>query len=216
MDQPSIITWNWKTQYYLTVKTYPLGIAAIPGEGWYDDFSSVTLTAPSVANYTFSYWDVDTNPRGTGVNPITVTMNGPHTATAHYGYVAPTLTVAITPLTAAIPIGDSIYFTSAVNGGTSPYTYQWYLGGNPVTGATSPTWLFMPTAPGTFYIYLRVTDANNNTVLSETARVIVFYSPVGGYAVPLDTQPPTTQVAAYLAIVTLFGAILGFRKRKRK
>ena len=216
MDQPSTITWNWKTQYYLTVKTYPLGIAAIPGEGWYDDFSSVVLTAPSVANYSFSYWDVDTNPRGTGVNPITVAMNGPHTATAHYGYVAPTLTVAITPLTAAIPIGDSIYFTSAVNGGTSPYTYQWYLGGNPVTGATSPTWLFMPTAPGTFYVYLRVTDANNNTALSETARVIVFYSPVGGYAVPLDTQPPTTQVAAYLAIVTLFGAILGLKKRKRK
>jgi len=77
-------------QYYLTVKTDPLGIVTIPGEGWYAKFSNVSLTAPSVvsglpgSHYRFNYWDVDGASRGLGVNPIYVYMDANHTATAHY------------------------------------------------------------------------------------------------------------------------------------
>jgi len=84
INQPSSITWNWKTQYYLTVKTNPLGITTIPGEGWYDQSAPVGLTAPPVPSYNFNYWDVDGTSQGSGVNSITVHMNAPHTATAHY------------------------------------------------------------------------------------------------------------------------------------
>ncbi len=54
MTQASAITWNWKTQYYLTVKTDPLGLATIPGQGWYDAASSsASLNAPPVTGWTF-------------------------------------------------------------------------------------------------------------------------------------------------------------------
>ena len=85
----------------------------------------VTLTAPSTSylnsdEYSFDHWDVDGTSKGTGVNPITVTMNQPRTATAHYTLVAPPLSVTISPLSATIYLGDSVTFTSTVSGGVSP------------------------------------------------------------------------------------------------
>jgi hypothetical protein len=84
MDANHTATAHYILQYYLTVKTSPLGIVTIPGEGWYDESTSVSLTAPSVAGYEFLYWDVDGVSQGSGVAPISVTMDSPHTATAHY------------------------------------------------------------------------------------------------------------------------------------
>jgi len=83
------VTGNYKTQYYLTVRTDPSGIVTIPGEGWYDVTATVPLTAPSVVGYNFLNWDVDGVSQGTGVASITVTMDMSHTATAHYQRVAP-------------------------------------------------------------------------------------------------------------------------------
>ncbi|MEM3578456.1 MAG: hypothetical protein QXX51_08465 [Candidatus Bathyarchaeia archaeon] len=76
------VTAYYHTEYYLTVKTDPEGLVEIPGTGWYKEGTDVELTAPEVAGYIFVYWDVD----GTAVegNPITVTMDTCHTATAHY------------------------------------------------------------------------------------------------------------------------------------
>jgi hypothetical protein len=95
ITQPSSITWNWKTQYYLMVTTAPLGITFPTGSGWYDTSASVPLTAPSVPGSPFLYWDVDTVSQGNGVSSITVTMSAPHTATAHYqgNNTTPTSTV---------------------------------------------------------------------------------------------------------------------------
>jgi len=82
INQDSGLTWNWKTQTYLTVKTDPPGIVTIPGEGWYDLLAYVTLTAPAVPGYVFSYWDFNGVSQGSGVNPITVQVKC--VATAHY------------------------------------------------------------------------------------------------------------------------------------
>jgi len=87
ITSPSSVTWNWNTQHYLTVKTDPPGIATIPGEDWYDIFTTVTLTAPPVTDYVFSYWDVNGVSQGSGVNPITVQVECE--ATAHYTAAPP-------------------------------------------------------------------------------------------------------------------------------
>jgi hypothetical protein len=97
---PVMVTGNYKTQYYLTVRTDPLGIAAIPGEGWYDGAASVTLTAPTVQNYQFNYWDIDSSPQGSQVNPVIVSMNAAHLATAHYASTQPQHDIAIANVTA--------------------------------------------------------------------------------------------------------------------
>jgi hypothetical protein len=227
MTQASSITWNWKTQYLLTVLTDPSGLSPQPARNptgdtgptngwWYDSSTNVALTAQNVTGYNFYYWDIDGTSQGTGTNPITATMNAPHTATAHYTLQAANLTVTISPLSATIYIGESVPFTSIIGGGTAPYNYQWYLNGNPVSGTTSSTWTFTPTAPGIYYVYLKVTDAKNNTATSDTARVVVLSVPVGGYSVSLTGRAPTIHIAAYFALVALFGAMLSLKKRKRK
>jgi len=84
MDAPKTAIANWKTQYYLTVRTDPPEITAITGEGWYDDSSNITINAPAVSGYDFGYWDVNCSSQGSEVGTITVHMNAPQTATAHY------------------------------------------------------------------------------------------------------------------------------------
>jgi len=216
ITQSSSITWNWVTQYYLTVRTDPSGIAIIPGEGWYNASKSVSLSAPSVSGYTFLNWNVDGASQGSGVSSITVNMNAPHTATAHYAIIPPSLSVSISPLSASILVGQSTTFTSTVSGGTSPYKYQWYLNGNLVSGATSSTWTFTPTTSGIYYVYLQIKDANNNTAQSETARVVVSGVSFGGYSVSLTKPVAKTPLICYSMLLAIFSAMLILFKRKRK
>lgn len=107
LDAPSSITWNWKTQYLLTVVTNPAGLSPQPtrnpaGEAgptngwWYDAATSVSLTAQAVTDYTFNYWDVDGASQGSGVNPIAVVMNAPpysHCALCLYASSAATFSI---------------------------------------------------------------------------------------------------------------------------
>jgi hypothetical protein len=220
------IVGNYKTQYLLTVVTDPTGLSPQPsrnpaGEAgptngwWYDTSTSVTLTAPTISGHTFLYWDVNGTSKGSGVNPTAVYMNAPYKATAHYS-IPSQFTVTISPTSATRVIGQPVQFTSSITGGTSPYTYQWYLDTNPVAGATSSSWTFTPTASGYYYVYLRVTDANNNTAQSGTANVIVSGVAVGGYSISLARQTPLFNMAAYGTLIALLGLALSLTRRKRK
>lgn len=84
MDKPKTAVAVWKTQYYLTVKVDPSAIVMILGEGWYDQFENVTLTAPTVEGYDFNYWKVDETTQNAGTRTITIFMNAPHNAIAYY------------------------------------------------------------------------------------------------------------------------------------
>jgi len=129
----------------------------------------------------------------------------------------PPLTVTISPTSASILVGQSVTFTSTVSGGYTPYTYQWYLNGNPVSGATADTWTFTPTESGIFYVYLKVTDDKGNTAQSETARITVSAVPVGGYSIPINVPTTTTKpVTPYIALLTILTATLTTIKRKTK
>jgi len=114
------------------------------------------------------------------------------------------LSALISPLSASIDVGGSLTFVSTVTGGTSPYSYQWYLNGNPVSGATSSSYTFTPTASGIYYVHLKVTDATSNTTQSDAARITVATVPVGGYSFPIDTYTPKPMIpyVALMAILT--------------
>jgi len=84
MNKSYVATAHYTLQYFLSVKTSPADIAVIPGEGWYDAYVNVSLSAPHVRGYDFSHWDVDGVSRPAGVYQIFVFMDGPHRATAHY------------------------------------------------------------------------------------------------------------------------------------
>ncbi len=90
VTSPTVIVGNYVTQYYLNVETEPEDLATIPGGGWYDANSLITLTAPETilvsqgVRYRFSHWSVDGLSQDSGVNQITVNMSMSHTAIAHY------------------------------------------------------------------------------------------------------------------------------------
>jgi len=87
INEPSSITWNWKTQYYLMVNTYPAGLDSPTGEGWYDSGVTVHVSTAQYANvtaetsrYRFDHWDGATG----DYSDATVVMDGAKTATAVY------------------------------------------------------------------------------------------------------------------------------------
>lgn len=93
MNTPKTATAQWKTQYYLTINVDPSWIPRsflVTGAvGWYDAGTLVPLKAasgPFFATdghlYFLLFWYIDSTPASG--NPITVSMDGPHTATAHY------------------------------------------------------------------------------------------------------------------------------------
>jgi hypothetical protein len=137
------------------------------------------------------------------------------TASGNYVVMENTpLSVSITPLSGSTFVRQSVTFSSTVSGGIPSYSFQWYLNGNPVSGATSNTWTFTPTSSGIYYVYLKITDAIGNTAQSETARITVAAVPVGGYSIPIPGQATAKPITPYI-ILTAFLTI-AYTTIKRK
>jgi len=128
----------------------------------------------------------------------------------------PPLSVSISPLSASILVGQSVTFTSTVSGGYTPYSYQWYLNGAPVSGATSASWTFTLTTSGIYYVHLKIADAKSNTAQSETARITVSTVPVGGYSFPIQVSTKAEPVIPYIALIATLTAIFTISKHKTK
>jgi Tol biopolymer transport system component len=126
------------------------------------------------------------------------------------------LSVSISPLSASVLIGQPVAFTSTVSGGYTPYSYQWYLDGAPVSGGTSNSWTFTPTTSGVYYVYLKVTDTLGNTTQSETARIMVTSVPVGGYSISLTQHNTSMPSSVYLALLIMLSAVFTTVRRKKR
>jgi hypothetical protein len=126
------------------------------------------------------------------------------------------LSACISPLSASILVGQSVTFTSTVSGGYTPYSYQWYLDGAPVSGATSASWTFTPTTSGIYYVHLKVTDAKANTARSDVARISVAAVPVGGYSFPIQVQTKAEPVLPYIALIAILTAVFTKMRPKTK
>jgi hypothetical protein len=83
------------------------------------------------------------------------------------------LNVTITPLEATISVEQHVTFTSNITNGTSPYSYQWYLNANPISGANSDTFTFINRTQGKYVISLNVTDSMGRQGWSSSATVTV-------------------------------------------
>jgi len=178
---------------------------------WYVNGSAVSgATSP-----TWTFAPVTT---GYYIVYLNVTDSAPKTAESNEASVtvAPPLTVSISPMSASILVGQSVTFTSTVSGGYAPYSYQWYLDGTPVSGATTSTWVFTPTTSGIYYVYLKVTDDNNNVAPSETARITVSTVPVGGYSIPIQVQTRTQPIIPYIASITILTILFTKMRPKTK
>ncbi|MGC8618695.1 MAG: hypothetical protein ACP5UZ_08200, partial [Thermoplasmata archaeon] len=91
------------------------------------------------------------------------------------------LTVTISPASSTLDVGQYVVI-SVVN----PYfafTYVWYVGGIAVTGANQASYKFIPQAPGTYQIYVNVTNgtqqANSNiATVTVNSALAVTISPM--------------------------------------
>ena len=88
-----------------------------------------------------------------------------------------TQTVSPAPLTASISaslnpvdVGVTVTFDSFVSGGTPPYTYQWYINGAAVSGATGSTFSYAFSSPGSYLIGLRVADSSGDPVTAKQSK----------------------------------------------
>jgi hypothetical protein len=123
-----------------------------------------TFTPSSTGSYTIYVKVTDKTGAEATSNTALVTVNA-----------APSVTIS--PASVTLDVGQSENFTSSVSGGTPPYSYQWYLDCSPVSGATSATWSFTPTASGSHKVYVKITDSVGTQVKSNTACVTVNCKP---------------------------------------
>jgi hypothetical protein len=204
MNQNKTAIAQWKTQYYLTVGTVPSGLAVIPGQDWYDENQKVTLTAPAVSGYNFAYWDVDGVQQTTGLNPLTVNMNGPHTATAHYAKIF-TLTIITTSGGSTTPPpgaytfneGSTVQVTAVAD---SSYLFDhWELDGANV-GSTNPYTVLM----------------NSDHTLKATFVRSSPPQPVGGFSYSVQAVESPKPLTLYLPFVAVSAVVITAISRRRK
>ncbi|MGA2682463.1 MAG: hypothetical protein ABSF44_11775 [Candidatus Bathyarchaeia archaeon] len=77
---------------------------------------------------------------------------------------------SVLPSSATLDVGQSRIFMASASGGTSPYTYQWYLNGGAV-GTNSATYTFSPSSMGSFLLSVNVTDSASVPVTFESNPV---------------------------------------------
>ena len=196
-------------KYYLTVKTSPSGITAIPGEGWYNNGTSATLTAPQTVDsspgtrYRFDYWDVDGTSKGTAINPITVTMTANHTATAHYTLQYPVVfnytgldsSATGTVVTAnghSYAFSDMPYTLWADSGSSVTYSYSSIVSSSTsgkqfrltsVTGPSSPITVSSPkTVTGNYVVQYLITFLQTGLDSTATGTVVTVNGTAKAYS----------------------------------
>lgn len=135
---------------------------------WYVDDTAVSgatsssyTRSTSSDKGTYSVYCKVTNIAGT-VTSRTATLTVNKTPVLNTSYPANTSVTIHNSVTCKVTVSTAGYPTS--------YTYQWYKGGSAVSGATSSTYKFTPTAVGTTKIYCVVTN-DAGSVTSRTATI---------------------------------------------
>jgi hypothetical protein len=162
----------------------------------------VSLTAPQVSGYSFAYWDVDGAQQTAGASSITVTMNAPHTATAHY-----TKTYNLTIITTSGGSTSPPPGTSTYSSGT---TVQ--VTANANTGYVFDHWQLDGTNVGSANPYTVVMNADHTL----TAIFVRPPAPVGGYSYSLQKVKSPQPLTLYLPFVAAAAVVITAIGRRRK
>ncbi len=74
-------------------------------------------------------------------------------------------------------VGNSVTFTASATGGTGSYSYQWYVGGTAVSGATSSSYTTSFSSSGTDSVYVIIHDGLGDSATSSTITETVNTDP---------------------------------------
>jgi hypothetical protein len=163
------------------------------GFKWYENGSlvsgvtkaSFTLTPSSTGTYYISFVVTDSFGFTNASNIATVKVNQ-------------LPSVVLSPASASIPLDQNQTFTATVTAGTSPYHYQWYIGGVLEAQTSVPTFTFTATNVSRYYLlYVTITDFSR---LNATSNVAV----INGHDVAVTAVAPVDNVGIG-AQKTVFG-----------
>ena len=147
------------------------GSGVYTGYQWY--VGGVVQTGQTASTFTYSAVSA-------GSPLITVTVTDSLGVTSVQS-AAPSVTVntalsaSVSPASWTMDMGQTKIFSAVVSGGTSVFSYQWYVGGVVVSGETASTFSYAPASTGAKSITVMVTDSAGVPVIvtSSTASVTV-------------------------------------------
>jgi hypothetical protein len=126
-------------------------------------------------------------------------------STAANVMVSPPLTVSVSPSSYTMNVSQSQTFSATVSGGSPVQSYQWYLNGTAVSGATGIMWTFTPSSAGSYTVYVKVIDAASVVATSNTATVTVL---------PAVSEFPA--MIPLILMVSVFSALIMALTKRRK
>lgn len=125
--------------------------------------------------------------------------------------VNPLPVINISASNSTLTVGQQAQFSSSTTGGATPYSYRWYSNGDPIADATSSSFIFTPTAAGTYNIYATVQDSSNATASSNSIQVTVTSSS----SLPLSPMIIAALVVIIIVIIAVGALVLRSRSRNK-
>ena len=164
--------------------------------------NSPSFSFTSTNSGTYNIYASVTDSSGSSQNSNTITIN-----------VNPPLIISIATSTNTIITNQTIIINATVSSGTPPYTYQWYVNGNPVSGATSPSFSFTPNKAGSYSISVTITDSAGVSKNSNTLTINVNNPPI--YS-PSNSSFLFFIIIIVLVIIILLVVTFSLKKKKNK
>jgi hypothetical protein len=180
----TIYTANFTRQFLLNPGVSPGSSGTVTpqpasalGDGYYDNGTSVQLTASASAGYGFSNWTGDLSG---SANPQSIAMFAPHSVTANFQATGGAPTVAITNPTNNLTVPGLVIVTAAA-AASSPATVvsvQFMVDGVNLGSAVSTApysvdWITLSVSNGSHTLTASVKDSLGQTVLSSPISVLV-------------------------------------------
>ncbi len=171
---------------------------------------SITLNSPSAGGHTYMWYQTPSTYKWTGAGYSTTTAGTYYYTASHTvsgvtcnatsgnitvnNYATPTVSITGTPL---INLGATTTLTATITSNNSIYnSYQWFLNGNQIVGATSST--YSATAPGSYTVQV---SGNCNSITSPPVTVTYACNPAG---YDNTTFPTTTGLGGNVLSTTTY------------
>jgi hypothetical protein len=89
---------------------------------------------------------------------------------------------------------------------TNNYTYQWYMDGSPIAGATNPSYTYVATADANFELVAKCAGSPADSTISNTVSITL----TGPCNAPCTPTGGASSTAYYLSNITTTGALSNF------